>query len=454
VKFTPRPYQQQIIDRILVQDRVAIWAGMGLGKTSATLTALDILSLVEPGPALVLAPLRVARSTWPDEVKKWDHLQHLKVQPVLGDPRQRRAALMKHAHVYTMNYENLPWLAEHFGDSWPFATVVADESTKLKGFRLRQGGQRAQALGKVAHVHVKRFIELTGTPASNGVVDLWGQMWFIDKGQRLGKSFSAFSSRWFRQVPNGAGFSQIEILPHSQREIEAALHDVAVAIKPEDHFDLKEPIVTVVPVDLPDAAREAYYHMHKEMVAQINGHELEAFNAAAKTMKCLQLANGAAYTDDKGTWTEVHQEKIDALGSIIEEAAGAPVLVAYHFKSDLARLKKAFPHGRELDKKPKTLTDWNAGKIRLLFAHPASAGHGLNLQDGGNILVFFALNWSLEEHQQIIERIGPVRQAQAGHNRPVFIYHIVARDTVDELVLERLQSKRSVQEILLEAMKR
>lgn len=453
MKFTPRPYQQQIIDRILTQDRVAIWAGMGLGKTSATLTALDILSLVEPGPALVLAPLRVARSTWPAEVEKWDHLRHLKVQPIVGDPRQRRAALTRHAHVYTMNYENLPWLCEHFGESWPFATVVADESTRLKSFRLRQGGQRAQALGKVAHVHVRRFIELTGTPASNGMIDLWGQVWFLDKGHRLGKSFSAFADRWFKQIPTSAGFTQLQILPHSQPEIEARLQDICLSIRPQDHFDLKQPIVTRVPVELPEAARDAYDEMHREMVAELNGHQLEAFSAAAKTMKCLQLANGAIYTDDKGTWTEAHRAKLEALESIVEEAGGAPVLVAYHFKSDLARLQKAFPKAKVLDKNPKTIDDWNKGKIEMLLAHPASAGHGLNLQDGGNILVFFGLNWSLEEHEQIIERIGPVRQLQAGHDRPVFIYHIVAQDTVDDLVLERLQSKRSVQDILLEAMR-
>lgn len=453
MKFTPRPYQQQIIDRILMQERVAIWAGMGLGKTAATLTALDILTLVETGPTLVLAPLRVARSTWPDEVQKWDHLKHLKVQPITGDPRQRRAALQRPAHVYTMNYENLPWLCEHFGESWPFATVVADESTRLKSFRLRQGGKRAQALAKVAHTHVKRFIELTGTPASNGVVDLWGQFHFIDKGQRLGRSFSAFTDRWFRQVPNGAGFFSHQIMPHSQREIEAALADVAVAIKPEDHFDLQQPIVTRVDVDLPEDVRDAYREMHREMVAEIKGKELDAVNAAAKTTKLLQLANGAVYTDDKGNWVEAHDEKIEALRSIVEEAAGAPLLVAYHFKSDLTRLQAAFPRARVLDKNPKTITDWNAGKIDMLLAHPASAGHGLNLQDGGNILVFFSLNWNLEEHQQIIERVGPVRQAQAGHKRPVFIYQIVARGTVDEMVLQRLESKRSVQDILLEAMK-
>ena len=453
MKFTPQPYQQQAIERILYQDRVGIWAGMGLGKTSATLTAIDILQSVEPGPVLVLAPLRVARSTWPDEVKKWDHLQHMRIQPVVGDPKHRRAALARPAEVYTMNFDNLPWLAEHFGESWPFATIVADESTKLKSFRLQQGGKRAGALRKIAHTQVKRFIELTGTPSPNGMIDLWGQVWFLDKGNRLGKSFSAFSQRWFRQIPNGSDYPQLEIMKHSQREIEEALSDICFSILPKDHFDLKKPIVTRVEVQLPDDARDAYDEMKAEMVAELKGHQLEAFNAAAKSMKLLQLANGAIYTDDEGNWTEAHKEKLDALASVIEEAAGAPVLVAYHFKSDLARLKKAFPKGRVLDQNPKTISDWNAGKIDLLFAHPASAGHGLNMQDGGNIIAFFGLNWNLEEHEQIIERIGPVRQMQAGHDRPVFIYYIVAVDTVDELVLDRLQTKRSVQDILLEAMR-
>ncbi|CAB5079540.1 HepA Superfamily II DNA/RNA helicases, SNF2 family [uncultured Caudovirales phage] len=454
MKFTPKIYQQQAIERILLQERVGLWAGMGLGKTSATLTAIDILQAVEPGPVLVLAPLRVARNTWPDEAKKWDHLQHMRIQPIVGDPKQRRAALSKVAEVYTMNYDNLPWLAEHFGESWPFATIVADESTRLKSFRLQQGGKRAGALRKIAHTQVKRFIELTGTPSPNGMIDLWGQLWFLDKGKRLGKSFSAFSQRWFRQIPNGSDYPTLEIMKHSQREIEAAVADLCISIDPKDYFDLKEPIVTMVPVTLPEKAREAYDEMHKEMVAELNGHQVEAFSAAAKTMKLLQLANGAIYTDDKGSWTEAHKEKLEALASVIEEAAGAPVLVAYHFKSDLARLKKAFPYGREFDTNPKTLRDWNAGKIELMFVHPASAGHGLSMQDGGNILAFFCLNWNLEEHQQIIERIGPVRQAQAGHDRPVFLYYIIATDTVEELMLERLKTKRSVQDLLLEATKR
>jgi SNF2 family DNA or RNA helicase len=221
-----------------------------------------------------------------------------------------------------------------------------------------------------------------------------------------------------------------------------------------DYFDLKEPIVTDVHVELPAKARALYDDMEKDMYVEIEGSPIEAFGAAARTMKCLQLANGAAYLEG-GTdkWAEVHDVKLQALESIVEEAAGAPVLVSYNFKSDLERLKQAFPKGRVLDKNPQTIRDWNAGKIRVLFAHPASAGHGLNLQDGGNIIVFFGHNWNLEEYMQIIERIGPVRQMQAGHNRPVYIYHIIARHTVDELVMQRRVSKREVQDILMEAMK-
>lgn len=459
MKFTPRPYQQEIIDEILEKNRVNVWAGMGLGKTAATLTALDILSLVETGPALVLAPIRVARSTWPDEAKKWDHLQHLKIQPIVGDPKQRRAALMRHAHVYTMNYDNLVWLVEHFGESWPFSTVVADESTKLKSYRIKQGGARAGALGKVAHTQVKRFINLTGTPSPNGMIDLWGQNWFVDKGTRLGKSFTAYTQRWFYpEVVNGGG-RVYHIMKHSQPEIEARLRDVTRAIDPKDHFDLKEPIVARVEVELPEKAREIYDEMWKEMVAELKKErQITAVNAAGRSAKCRQIAAGAIYYDpddngETGGWEEIHRTKIEALEDILEEAAGNPVLVAYHWKHDLARLKKAIPQGRVLDKNPKTITDWNAGKIPVLFAHPASAGHGLNLQDGGNILAFFSHDWNLENHLQIIERIGPVRQLQAGHDRPVFIYHIVAKDTVDELMLERVETKRAVQDILLEAMK-
>lgn len=456
-KFIPHDYQYLIINHILDNERCAVFAGMGTGKTSSTLTALEIIELFEPGPTLVVAPLRVAATTWPDEAKKWEHLQDYKVVAVVGSPEERVRALKQKANVYAINYENLPWLVAFLGSHWPFTKVVADESTKLKGFRVRQGSVRARALGKVAHTRVKRFIELTGTPAPNGLKDLWGQLWFIDRGQRLGTSFGAFTARWFQQVQLGADRNAVQLVPfdHSQAEIQGRIKDICLSIEAKDYFDIKEPIIRPIEISLTGKARKIYEEMEKEMFIELSQTvEVEAFNAASKTMKCLQIASGSIYTDENGTWYPIHDLKIQALESVIEEAAGMPVLVAYHFKSDLERLLKTFPKGRHLDKDPRTIHDWNAGKIPVLFAHPASAGHGLNLQDGGNILVFFSHWWDLEQYQQIIERIGPTRQAQAGHDRPVYIYHIIAKDTMDEIVMERRESKREVQDLLMKAMKK
>lgn len=429
--------------------RSALWMPMGGGKTVTTLTALDNLSMVEDVfPALVLAPLRVARSTWPEEVKKWPHLSHLRVSVVTGTPKQRERALAEEADIYCTNFDNLVWLRKALGDEWPFKTVVADEFTRLKSYRIRQGGSRARALGQVAHTHVKRFIGLTGTPAPNGVKDLWGQIWFLDQGERLGRTFSAFEQRWFRK-----GYDGYSLVPydHTQKEVEDKLRDICLTVQ---GLQVDEPITSPVYVDLPPMARKVYNEMEKEMFAVINDEGVEAANAAVRTQKCLQLANGALYVDEDGNWEAAHDAKLDALESIIEEANGAPVLVAYNFKHDLERLRRRFPKGRVLDADPDTIKQWNAGRISLLFAHPASAGHGLNLADGGNILAFFGVNWNLEEHMQIIERIGPMRQKQAGYDRPVFVYPILARNTVDNLVMDRLSSKKSVQEILLEALKR
>jgi len=464
--FTPFGYQKQIIEHQVDVARGATWAGMGMGKTVSTLTAIDALSVAEePWPALVLAPLRVARTTWPDEVAKWDHLRHLNAMPVVGSEVERRLALRHDAAIYTCNYDNLPWLVDYLGERWPCRTVVADEATRLKSFRIGAGkpkkngepkkaaggGIRAYVLARVAHTKIKRFIELTGTPAPNGLKDLWGQTWFLDAGQRLGRTHGAFMQRWFQKSFDGYGSVP---LPLAEQEIHDRLRDICLTIDPKDWFDLDEPIVRNVYVDLPPKVRNKYREMEKEMFTQIEEHSIEAFNAAARTMKCLQLANGAAYIDDEGNWKEVHDQKLQALESIVAEANGAPVLVAYHFKSDLARLQQAFPAGRVLDADPGTIRDWNAGRIPLLFAHPASAGHGLNLQDGGNILVYFGHWWNLEERQQILERIGPMRQKQSGHDRPVWVYNIIARDTVDEMVIERCETKREVQDILLDAMKR
>lgn len=456
-KFKAREYQRAIISHIIKNKRCAVFAGMGMGKTSSTLFALDYIKrLYDEGPALVLAPLRVASSTWVDEVAKWDDLD-LTVSAIVGTQAQRLKALNTPADVYTTNYENIPWLIKTLGDKWNFTTIVADESTKLKGFRLGGGGgSRAKALSKVAFAKVTRFIELTGTPSPNGLLDLWGQMYFVDHGERLGRTFSAYTSTYFTQKRVGATPFAVTYDPctWARDRIQERLKDVCISLNAADYFDLEDPIVSPVYVDLPPKVRKVYDGLQRDMYAELeNGEEIDAVSAAAKTVKCLQVASGAIYSEDGSSWTELHDEKIEALKSIVEEAAGMPVLVSYHWKSDLDRLLTAFPKGRALDKDPKTIRDWNAGKIPVLFAHPASAGHGLNLQDGGNILVFFSHWWNLETRLQIIERIGPTRQAQAGHSRPVFIYNIIARNTVDDLVIKRCETKRAVQDLLLEALK-
>ena len=447
--FKPHDYQKEALAHLYKERRAALWMPMGGGKTVTTLTALEALSVVEDVyPVLVLAPLRVAKTTWPDEVKKWPHLSHLRVSVITGTPKQRQAALDTPADIFTTNYDNLVWLREALGDAWPFKTVIADEFTRLKSFRLRQGGSRARALGQVAHTHVTRFIGLTGTPAPNGVKDLWGQVWFLDRGERLGRTFSAFSQRWFRKGYDGYSLVPLD---HTQAEVQERLKDICLTVR---GLPVDEPITSPIYVDLPPAARRAYDEMEEEMYTTLGTGGVEAANAAVRTQKCLQLANGALYTDEYGNWEAVHDAKLEALDSVIEEANGAPVLVAYNFKHDLARLRKRYPKGRVLDADPDTIKRWNRGEIELLFAHPASAGHGLNLADGGNILAFYGVNWNLEEHMQIIERIGPMRQKQAGYDRPVLVYPILARNTVDDLVMDRLTSKKSVQEVILEAMKR
>ena len=445
--FVPHDYQLDAMDWLYEHPRTALWMPMGGGKTVSTLTALDALHLVDGVyPLLVLAPKRVARSTWPDEVTKWSHLSHLRVSVISGTPKQRQAALDAPADIYTMAYDNLSWLCETLGEAWPFATLVADELTRLKSFRIRQGSKRAGALGRVAHTKVRRFIGLTGTPSANGLKDLWGQTWFLDKGERLGRTFSAFEQRWFRRGYDG--FS-LQPEPHAQGEMQDLLQDICLTVT---GLPVDEPITNRIYVDLPPKVRGLYDDMEEEMFAQIGLEGVEAANAAVRTGKCLQMANGAIYTDAP-EWEALHDAKLEALESVIEEAGGAPVLVAYNFKHDLERLRRHFPAARTLDADPDTIRQWNAGRIPILLAHPASAGHGLNLADGGNILAFFGLNWSLETHMQIIERVGPMRQKQAGYDRPVFVHYIMARNTVDDMVFERLQSKRTVQEILLDAMK-
>ncbi len=478
--FVPRPWQEPMLAHLFEHERCALWAGMGMGKTSVTEIFLDALYLAgESHPTLILGPKRVARSTWTNETQKWNQLKGLSIVPIIGDQQARLAALKHDAPIFTTNYENIEWLIEQWGDRWPYRTVIADEATRVKGHRISfregkqrkdgtrgeeflagQGTKRAGALARLAHTHIKRFIELTGTPAPNGLKDLWAQLWFLDRGVRLGRTFDAFMKRWFSK-----GYDGFTVEPNkfADEQIHAAVRDLCLTIDPKDWLDLEEPIINNVYVDLPVKARKLYKDMEKEMFLEIEGRSAEAFNAAARTQKCSQLASGAVYVDPlcdsedsprSKEWKLVHDEKIEALESIVAETGGANLLVAYEFKSDLARLLKAFPKGRAL-RGQKEEDDFRDGKIPMLFMHPKSAGHGIDgWQNHCNNIVFFSQSWNLEEYQQAVERVGPVRQMQANTGKPVFIHHILARDTVDELVMERRQTKRATQDILLEACKR
>lgn len=480
MKFTPRPYQRLIVNHILSRERTAVWAGMGMGKTSSTLYAINLLQSVEGvGPALILAPLRVAVSTWPDEVAKWEDFSHMRVSVLYGSKAQRKKALNEKADIYCVNYESLPWLVEELDGNWPFDIIVADEATRLKSFRTRSGGSRAKALGSVAW-RSEFFIELTGTPASNGLLDLWGQFWFLDKGERLGKTMRRYQEVYFTPIRVGANAFAVKYEPRgfAEKAILEKTQDIALKLNAEDWFDIQKPIVMDVEVTLDEKVMKAYRSLERNLYVELGEYAVDTANAATKTSACLQLASGNLYEGEEVTpdferlaeakaaqsvervdggttkpYFHVHDSKLRALASIVEEANGMPILVAYQFKHERDRILSYFKGSRVLDKNPQTIRDWNAGKIPMLLAHPASCGHGLSMQDGGNILVFYSTGWNLEEHEQIIERIGPTRQAQAGHTRPVFVYNIIAKDTLDEAVQERITTKRSVLDLLMERRK-
>lgn len=476
--FSPRPYQGLIIDHIWQHKRCNVFASPGMGKTSASIEAFAQLHLFgEAKRGLILAPKRVAVSTWPNEIDKWrESFGHLPVAAAVGTPAERFAALRLNTPLVSMNYENIEWLLDIYKDQWPFDTIIADEVSRLRGLRISiqkrmrkdgtygneflagQGASRAKALAHIAHKKIERWWGLTGSPAPNGLEGTWALQWFVDGGQRLGNSFDAFGKRWFRPAWGSTKEQQrLEPLPYADQQIQRLMGETTITVDAKDWFDTEEPIERLVMVDLPPAARKQYKSMQDELFAWVNTHEVEVFGAGPKSQKCLQIANGAVWVDrDEHHWERVHDEKLDALKSIVEETNGEPLLVSYISVPDKERILKAFPQATTLEKDSKRKEqEFRDGKIPMLVVHPQSAGHGLDLQHNCHILVDYSSGWDLEFDEQVIERIGPTRQAQIGKNVAVFRYRIVARDTIEEhAVLPRLKSKASVQDALKAAMKR
>lgn len=463
--YTPRDYQSLIANFAIDHDRCNVFASPGTGKTSSLyLVASYLKAMGEAKRILVLGPKRVAKNVWPAERAKWlETFGHLSVAAAIGTADQRLAAVRSKPDMLCINYENIEWLVDGYGSNWPFDLVIADESSKIKGLRIQmtasnnpkgQGAVRAKKLAAVAHKHTRRWVNLTGSPAPNGLQDLWGQQFFVDGGRRLGNSFAAFEHRWFYSHNTPDGYTKL--VPHkwSQAEIEGLMRDCSITIDAKDYFDIKEPIERNFFVDLPPAARQAYMTMEKELFAQIEEHPVEVFSNSGKSQKCLQIASGSVYVDDKRNWTRVHDEKIDMLKSIVDEFNGEPILVRYVYRPDLERILKAFPRARFLDDKQSTEDAWNRGDIPILVTHGASAGHGLSLQHGGRVLVDYSSDMNLEHDEQIIERLGPTRQAQSGYDRAVYRCRIIARDTLEEnVVLPVLKRKMGVQEAFKAAMK-
>ncbi|MGV4302396.1 SNF2-related protein [Trueperella pyogenes] len=442
--YKPHSYQTFATNFITTHNEAAILLGMGLGKSVITLTAIWQLLLDEfkARRVLVIAPLRVANSTWAQELAKWDHLDGLTLTIATGPKAKRIHALTEEAMITVINRENVPWLVNHYGKAWPFDMVVIDELSSFKSHT----AQRFKALVKTRPM-INRIVGLTGTPASNGLMDLWAQFRLLDGGNRLGFYISHYRSRYFTpDKRNGAQVYSYKLLPGAQEQIYEAIADMTVSMKTSDHLQLPELTSTRIKVELDETERQVYERLRDEMVVELGDEIIDAASAAALSGKLLQLASGAIYNPAKET-IEVHERKLDALEDLVEAANGNPLLVAYWFQHDLERITRRFPQARQL-KTDADIQAWNRGDIPLALIHPASAGHGLNLQAGGSLLVWFSLTWSLELYQQTNARL--YRQ---GQEKPVTITHLVTTGSIDENVLAALEAKNTTQAALIDAVK-
>ena len=449
MRYAPHDYQTYAIDYIKTHPIATVFLDMGLGKTSITLTAINdlLFDSFEVHKVLVIAPLRVARDTWTAEVHKWDHLQNLSCSVAVGTEPQRRAAFMRKADIYIINRENVQWLVEESGIVFDFDMIVIDELSSFKSHNTK----RFTAMLKV-RPKVKRIVGLTGTPASNGLMDLWAEFRILDMGQRLGRFITRYRTDYFQpDKRNGQIIYSYKPLPFAEDAIYNKIGDITISMKATDHLQIPELISSEYTVSLSEEDQKHYEKLKRELVLSLGDGEITASNAASLSGKLSQMANGAIYDDD-GNTISIHDRKLDALEDIIEAANGKPVLVAYWFKHDLIRiserLKKLHIPFSRLDDAD-SIRRWNKGDIPVALIHPASAGHGLNLQSGGSTLVWFGLTWSLELYQQTVARLW--RQGQTSET--VVVQHILTKGTIDSRIMKALSQKEHTQTALIDAVK-
>ena len=453
MKYTPHDYQKYCIEYIREHPVSALFLDMGLGKTIITLTALNALMFDElkVNKVLVIAPLRVARDTWPAEVKKWDHLQNIELSVIVGSVKERTAAVNHNAFIYIINRENVKWLVEYYeknGLRWDFDMIVIDELSSFKNYQ----SQRFKWLRKV-RPFVKRWVGLTGTPTSNGLMDLWAEIGILDGGERLGRFIGRFRESYFKpgsmNPSTGVVFSYTP-RPGAEEQIYQKISDITISMKALDYLDMPECVYVNHEVEMNADERKLYDQLKHDLIIPLEDGDIDAANAASLSNKLLQMANGAVYDENKEART-IHSRKLEMLEDLIESANGQPVLIGYWFKHDRTRIIEhltACGYSPRDIKDSADITDWNAGNIPVALIHPASAGHGLNIQSGGHILIWFGLTWSLELYQQTNARLW-----RQGQQNTVTIHHIITKDTVDEDVLAALANKDVTQEKLIAAVK-
>lgn len=442
MNFKPHDYQENSIQRIIDNPFYGLFLDMGLGKTIITLSAIQyLIDDFAITKVLIIAPKSVAESTWQNEAKKWDHL-HLKFSTVLGTAAQREAALAAKADCYVINRENVVWLCEYYNYQLPFDMLVIDESSSFKNHQAKRFKELKKALPSF-----DRVVILTGTPAPNTLMDIWAQIYLLDRGKALGRTIGIYRQKYFKPgQTNGFVVYNYILLPGADKLIHEAIAPEVMSLKAADYIKLPERMDNVVEINLPPKAMKLYQQMKKDLILSLDDDDITASTAAALSNKLLQMANGAVYDNDQSI-IQLHNAKIEKLAEIQELNEGQPILVFYAYKHDLANLKNTFRDVREL-KTAKDMDDWNEGKIKMLLAHPASTAYGLNLQEGGHIVVWYGLTWSLELYQQANARLH-----RQGQQKPVIVHHLVAKGTIDEQVMRALSDKAAGQEALLEAVK-